>query len=344
MDNNVDDLLSFKEFPPVHGQTSPPRAQININSPTRMSFGNKDPLDELIDDMSKSVNAMKNENSSGGGDGGSSFPPSPLNGANNPIDGEQPAKPSPLTIEFYQKFFNVDTMIVFDRIINSIVPRKAPPDYLKSFIGKNPDLYGPFWISATLIFSIAITGNIADYLQNGNLKYEWKYNFHLVSYAATTIYIYSCLIPITLWATFKWSLKPNEDNLDIDSASYTPSLLSLMCIYGYSLSIYIPVSILWMIQYSLVQWILVISAALLSGCVLILILTPALRNSKFSLFLIIGIILAHFLLAAGFMLYFFHAPSSSNIVSDLPQPEKVIKSVTEALIQTAAPVIKNHTT
>lgn len=40
-----------------------------------------------------------------------------------------------------------------------------------------------------------------------------------------------------------------------------------------------------------------------------MILTPALRNSRLSLFLIIGILTAHFLLAAGFMLYFFHVPS-----------------------------------
>ncbi|XP_055389138.1 protein YIPF1 [Condylostylus longicornis] len=326
MDNNGDDLLSFKEFPPVHGQTSAPRAQISINSPTRSTFGNKDPLDELIDDMSRSVQTMNNDNYSNSG-----IPPLPIDDDDPTLSGQtRIPKPSPITIEFYQKYFNVDTAMVIERIVNSIVPRKAPPDYLKTYIGKNPDLYGPFWISATLIFSIAITGNIADYLQRADLNYEWKYNFHLVSYAATAIYIYACFVPISLWAIFKWTLKPNEDNLDTDSATYTPSLMSLMCVYGYSLAVFIPVSILWVIQYSILQWSLVLSAALISGLVLILVLTPAIRNSKISMFLIVGIILAHFLLAAGFMLYFFHVPNSTA---------KIIQPVTEKLIQPVTSVI-----
>jgi hypothetical protein len=45
-------------------------------------------------------------------------------------------------------------------------------------------------------------------------------------------------------------------------------------------------------------------------------LMPSLKLSKYSFFLIIGIASAHFLLAAGFMLYFFHVPSSSSVAFD----------------------------
>lgn len=55
------------------------------------------------------------------------------------------------SIEYYQQFFNVDTSMVVERIVSSIVPRKAPPSYLKQHIGLNPDLYGPFWIVVTLV-------------------------------------------------------------------------------------------------------------------------------------------------------------------------------------------------
>lgn len=91
---------------------------------------------------------------------------------------------------------------------------------------------------------------------------------------------------------------------------YTPSLLTLICVYGYSLAIYIPVSMLWVIQLSILQWLLVITATFLSGSVLVLVLTPALRVSRVSLILAAGIVGAHFLLATGFMLYFFHVPES----------------------------------
>lgn len=89
---------------------------------------------------------------------------------------------------------------------------------------------------------------------------------------------------------------------------YTPSLLALICIYGYSLGIYIPVSVLWVIQISLLQWILVFSAALSTGVVLIIVLSPALQNSNKSIFIISAILILHFLLAVGFMLKFFHMP------------------------------------
>lgn len=57
---------------------------------------------------------------------------------------------------------------------------------------------------------------------------------------------------------------------------------------------------------------LVITAALMSGTVLIFVMMPALRNSKFSMILILGIIGVHFLLATGFMLYFFHVPNRDD--------------------------------
>lgn len=93
--------------------------------------------------------------------------------------------------------------------------------------------------------------------------------------------------------------------------AYTPDLLTLICLYGYSLGIYIPVSVLWVIQIFVLQWILVFGAALSTGAVLIIVLSPALQNSTKSIFVIGGILMAHFLLAAGFMLHFFHMPAPS---------------------------------
>lgn len=103
------------------------------------------------------------------------------------------------------------------------------------------------------IFTIAISGNMASYLQNtGN--HQWRYNFHLVSYSATAIITYALLVPAALWAFLQWSVRGTELNMEEDEEEQveieptTPSLLSLVCVYGYSLAIYIPVSVLWTIQ------------------------------------------------------------------------------------------------
>ncbi|XP_054730707.1 protein YIPF1 [Anastrepha obliqua] len=336
-----DDLLQFRDYTSTPSMSSPP-AQINVNSPTHSASSaganrGNDALNDLIYDMSNSAGILGGSGGAGGGGNmNTAAPGGGGGGADSGADVGSSNKVSFLTLEYYQQFFNVDTFVVLERIANSIIPKRASGNYLRSNIGQNPDLYGPFWITVTLIFSIAISGNIASYLQHANDNYHWRYNFHLVSYAATCIFIYANLFPIALWAVFKYSLKPVTDDVENENADYSPSLLSLMCVYGYSLFIYIPVSVLWVIQISLLQWLLVITAALLSGSVLIIVLTPALRNSKLSLFLIIGILGAHFLLAAGFMLYFFHVPG--NAVSYEPAPA-ALEAVTSAAARAAKQVL-----
>lgn len=197
-----------------------------------------------------------------------------------------------------------------ERIIASVTPKWD--NKLKHHLRNKPDLYGPFWISVTLIFTIAISGNIANYLQHANTNYHWKYDFHLVSYAATSIFLYVTLVPSALWGLLKWSTQ--VDDIEGLEEDVTPGALELICIYGYSLFIYIPVSILWSIQINFLQWSLVLLATFVSGSVLLLTMMPALRLSRHKMFLCIGIISCHLLLAAGFMLYFFHVPRSATII------------------------------
>lgn len=230
------------------------------------------------------------------------------------------------TLEYYQRFFDVNTKDVTDRILSSMIPRGD--NSLKNDIKLRPDLYGPFWISVTLVFTIAISGNIANYLQHGihhETNYHWKYDFHLVSYAATTILVYISVVPLGVWALIKWS----TEIADLDGLEdiTVPKPLELVCMYGYSLFIYIPVSILWTIQYAMLQWILVWLAAFLSGSVLLNALMPVLKLSRHKLLIIIGIAICHLLLAAGFMLYFFHVPSESNNILPLVPNEVLIPQI-----------------
>jgi len=61
-----------------------------------------------------------------------------------------------------------------------------------------------------------------------------------------------------------------------------PGLLELLCLYGYSLSIYIPVAFLWTIQIGWLQWSLVILATFLSGGVLLRSLLPVITGKKYT--------------------------------------------------------------
>ena len=63
------------------------------------------------------------------------------------------------------------------------------------------------------------------------------------------------------------------------------TFLELLCVYGYSLSIYVPVSILWVIQISWFQWTLVLLGATMSGYVLSTTVAPVLAGEKLKIFI-----------------------------------------------------------
>ena len=70
----------------------------------------------------------------------------------------------------------MDTRQVLKRMVASVLPRPVATKFLEEEIRPKPDLYGPFWICTTLVFTTAIAGNLANYLQHeGNIV--WQYDF-----------------------------------------------------------------------------------------------------------------------------------------------------------------------
>ena len=83
------------------------------------------------------------------------------------------------TFAFYQQFFDVDTVDVKNRVIYSMVPMPGK-SFLQHQVRPRPDLYGPFWVCVTLVFSIAISGNVAEYFGSKGDGFNWHYDFHKV--------------------------------------------------------------------------------------------------------------------------------------------------------------------
>ncbi|KAK6179476.1 hypothetical protein SNE40_011827 [Patella caerulea] len=227
------------------------------------------------------------------------------------------------TFEYYQQYFDVDSKQVLHRIAGSMMPLPGR-NYLVSHIRPNPDLYGPFWICMTLVFTIAIAGNLANYLQSASTQYEWKYDFHKVSYAATAIFSYWWLIPLALYGLLWW--RGTQSSLHY-------SFLEIICVYGYSLAIYVPISILWTIQVSWLQWLLVTIGALLSGSVLLITFWPVVKEDakQVAITVMALIFIFNAALAVGFVLYFFHVPSTSASSTIAPTTPNVSLPVLQHL-------------
>jgi hypothetical protein len=97
--------------------------------------------------------------------------------------------------ETWQAYFNVDTTDVVTRLRASVL-HCADPDHFRTVIVgneatplapttlaattpteeggslKGPDLYAPFWISATLVFSLAVTSNIVAYWHHRSRQHK----------------------------------------------------------------------------------------------------------------------------------------------------------------------------
>lgn len=130
-------------------------------------------------------------------------------------------------MEYYARFFDVDTSQVVERCLKTLYP---VGDFANDTLNNQPDLYGPFWISTTVIFALyvcsSLAGSVVAYINNE----EYVYDFRLLSFALVVVYLYSFLCPVIVWAATKYY-------------GCQPSLLEIVDYYGYAMTTWVPVSV-----------------------------------------------------------------------------------------------------
>jgi len=229
----------------------------------------------------------------GNEDQGDNAPLLPGGGETKPKD-----MPSFFSLEFYRKCWDVTTNEVRLRVKSACYPRG---DFISSLHGK-PDLYGPFWVSVTLCFSTAICGNLANFIQNqGDPLYKYTPEFERVTSAASAIFGYAFVFPFFISVVLYYS-----------KIMCGFSTVELLTSYGYSLSIFIPISFMWMLPSEFIRWLLVIIGAVVSGAVVCLPIWQGLKevmsNKKIAYAIIALAVGANIALSVGFKMYFFEAP------------------------------------
>lgn len=213
------------------------------------------------------------------------------------------------TFEYYQRFFDIETHHVKERIIGSLLPWPGK-NFVEVHLQRNPDLYGPFWICTTLVFAISISGNISNFVAHqGKPNYKYTPEFQKVTIAATAIFTYAWLVPLALWGFLLW-----RNNKIMNLVSY--SFMEIICVYGYSLSVYIPAVVLWILPFEWLRWCTIVVALCLSGTVLVMTIWPAVREDhpKVIMAIMSTIVLFNALLAVGCKTYFFSRPEPGLLV------------------------------
>lgn len=234
---------------------------------------------------------------------------------------EEKPQPGFWTFDYYQGFFDVDTSQVLDRIKGSLLPHPSH-NFVRYHLRNRPDLYGPFWICATLAFVLAVTGNLTLVLaQRRDPSIHYSPQFHKVTVAGITIYCYAWLVPLALWGFLRWRQGTRER-----MGLYT--FLETVCVYGYSLFVFIPTVVLWLIPVEWLQWLFGALALALSAAGLVFTLWPVVREDTrlVAAALLSVVVLLHALLALGCKLYFFQ-PLPLEHVTPAPQATPLSSSV-----------------
>jgi hypothetical protein len=138
---------------------------------------------------------------------------------------------------FYQQLFNVDTVDVVARLRNAAWPFTQTP--FLGIVQGHPDLYGPTWICATLVFVIGAASNLNSWMNFAPAAGTtlWKYDFRLVTLALFTVFGFTFGAPMILYMLLNY--------LNVTALP----LIILVCIYGYSVAVYIPATVSCTSQY-----------------------------------------------------------------------------------------------
>ncbi|CAK73279.1 unnamed protein product (macronuclear) [Paramecium tetraurelia] len=177
-----------------------------------------------------------------------------------------------LTVEFYTPYFNVTETDVIQRIQGTFLPLK--PDFLNLIRG-NPDLWGPIWINATLIFMITAIANLR---QIDEEKENQSFVISYVPQATALLYIIAFGTPLVLAAVMKF--------LGVDL-----SFFQTICLYGYSMSTLLPITILCYFQNELFLWLIIVYGFANSSLFLIINLKEELDKLQIQKkYIIIGIV------------------------------------------------------
>ncbi|CAH8634800.1 unnamed protein product [Schistosoma bovis] len=232
----------------------------------------------------------------------------------------------PFSFKFYQQYFDVDTSQVLHRLASAFIPNPRI-NFIQHSLKPRADLYGPFWISTTLMLAAAIGGNISNYLQSRREVSSWHYDFQKVTLTSTIIYVYWWLTPLMLHAVMhihRKNKKPQSNDAesdltdllersDTDTSSFhnaknANKFFDVLSTYGYSLAVFVPVAILWTIQIDILQWLLFLVGIGISGAFLVFALMPSIRKEypKLATPIMIIIIVVHFGFSLALMIAFFH--------------------------------------
>jgi len=181
------------------------------------------------------------------------------------------------TVDAYKVYFDIDADDIVKRIRGVFLHFYKPEYFRNNVMGamktdelKGPDLYGPFWITMTLIFFIGVTANMHNFVHRNDVD-EFDYDINHLLHAASILISFAFVLPTILWITTKCCM-----------GMQALQLVEWICLYGYSLVPYMPAVFLSTIPFGIVAWVTLGLATAASCLMVIRNVSPALLSSDTS--------------------------------------------------------------
>jgi hypothetical protein len=200
------------------------------------------------------------------------------------------------SINHYKRYFNINTSEFIQNFINSLNVLKKVEN--EEELG---DMYGPVWVSATVIFTLFFSNTSSNLLVSwfSGVEEKYQYDFRLLTGAISIVYAYTFLIPIVFYGISVFYFK----------LTGFLTLSKIISIYGYANSAWLPAALLSILRGLLVnhhilsnilKWVSVLAGGLISAAAIFAKVYPNLKNStlaqdneKLSAILIGALALAH---------------------------------------------------
>lgn len=170
-----------------------------------------------------------------------------------------------LSLAYYQRFFEVETADIVRRLKGAIMffmPNTK--NFLEEEIGSDPDMYGPVWISTTLVFVLSLASNFNSwaFTYSGD---SWTYDMTMLVKCVSVVYGFTVGVPVLFY-------------LGCRQMQIPLTFPQLLCLYGYSLTVFVPMTLLCLIPSALADWLLLAAGGGVAAAFLVRTLQPTLAE------------------------------------------------------------------
>ncbi|XP_020238639.1 protein YIPF1 homolog, partial [Cajanus cajan] len=136
-------------------------------------------------------------------------------------------------------------------------------------------------------------GTFVTYLSHKLKHQEWNYDINLVTWSAGLFYGYVTIVPLGLYLILKYFSVPS-------------GLVQLLCLYGYSLFVFIPALCMSVVPWEIFRWLIAGVAGFMSATFVALNLRAHILSAGERWLLIVaGIFLLQLALAVALKVYLF---------------------------------------